>query len=202
MAESGAGPGALDQLAGRPMRADAVKNRERILQAAEETFALEGVTVPIDAVAARAEVGVGTLYRHFPTKEALFEAVVAARLLRLLQAAKECSQGAEPGEALFLFLREFAKQASVKRDLFEALSSAGIELEAQCSGLLVELTAGIELLLQRAVALGAVRSDVPTAALLSLIAGSCHAAGQSGMDDASLQQMVEIVIDGLRPFSR
>ena len=76
----------------RPMRADAVKNRQRILEAAEEIFATEGVSVPIDAVAERAGVGVGTLYRHFPTKEALFEAIVMARLEYLL----EQRQGALP----------------------------------------------------------------------------------------------------------
>jgi hypothetical protein len=63
----------------RPMRADAVKNRARILEAAEEIFATEGVSVPIDTVAERAGLGVGTLYRHFPTKEALFEAIVVDR---------------------------------------------------------------------------------------------------------------------------
>ena len=72
----------------RPMRADAVKNRQRILEAAEAIFATEGLSVPIDTVAERAGVGVGTLYRHFPTKEALFEAIVMARLEFLLEIAK------------------------------------------------------------------------------------------------------------------
>src|SRR5450755_395015 len=71
--------------ASRPMRADAVKNRQRILEAAETTFASLGLSVPIDTVAERAGVGVGTLYRHFPTKEALFEAIVMTRLEELLQ---------------------------------------------------------------------------------------------------------------------
>src|SRR5271163_45641 len=72
----------------RRMRADAVKNRQRILEAAEAIFATEGLAVPIDTVAERAGVGVGTLYRHFPTKEALFEAIVIERLLELLETAK------------------------------------------------------------------------------------------------------------------
>ena len=86
------------------MRADAVKNRQRILEAAEAIFATEGLSVPIDTVAERAGVGVGTLYRHFPTKEALFEAIVMARLEYLLELAKAQAGAADPGDALFSFL--------------------------------------------------------------------------------------------------
>ena len=83
------------------MRADAVKNRARILEAAEEIFATEGVSVPIDTVAERAGLGVGTLYRHFPTKEALFEAIVVDRLESLLEMARRQSVDPDPGAALF-----------------------------------------------------------------------------------------------------
>src|ERR1700722_20337839 len=123
----------------RPMRSDAVKNRQRILEAAEEIFATEGLSVPIDTVAECAGVGVGTLYRHFPTKEALFEAIVTARLEQLLQVAKEHAVAADPGEALFCFLREFAQQASAKHDLFDALSSAGIDIKSTCSEMVDEM---------------------------------------------------------------
>src|SRR3984957_20772614 len=83
----------------RPMRADAVKNRKRILEAAETVFALEGVSVPIDLVAERAGVGIGTLYRHFPTKEALFEAIVMERLQDLLDVTQTSLDAEGPGEA-------------------------------------------------------------------------------------------------------
>ena len=89
-----AGPEAQET---RPMRADAVKNRARILEAAEEIFATEGVSVPIDAVAERAGLGVGTLYRHFPTKEALFEAIVVERLERLLETIRTQRAAPDPG---------------------------------------------------------------------------------------------------------
>ena len=69
-----------DSLTAKPMRADAQRNHEKILEAAEEIFALDGVIVPIDIVAERAGVGIGTLYRHFPTKESLYEAIVLTRL--------------------------------------------------------------------------------------------------------------------------
>lgn len=183
----------------RPMRADAVKNRQRILEAAEEIFAAEGVSVPIDAVADRAGVGVGTLYRHFPTKEALFEAIVVARLESLLELAKSHAGSDQPGDALFCFLGEFAQQASAKHDLFDALSSAGIDIKSNCSEMVDEMKRNIDVLLQDAVRAGQVRSDVSTDEMIGLVVGVCSAGGHSHYDDATLTRMVEVVCDGLRP---
>jgi AcrR family transcriptional regulator len=190
---SGAGPSGC-----RPMRADAVKNRQRILEAAEEIFASEGVSVPIDTVAERACVGVGTLYRHFPTKEALFEAIVMARLEYLLEAAKASAGADEPGPALFSFLGEFARHASAKHDLFDALSSAGIDIKSNCAAMIDDMKAGVDVLVQRAVSAGAVRSDVSTDEIIGLVVGVCQAGGRSDDDEASRQRMVEIVCDGLK----
>jgi AcrR family transcriptional regulator len=183
----------------RVMRTDAVKNRQRILDAAEEVFAAEGVAVPIDAVAERAGLGVGTLYRHFPNKEALFEAIVMDRITQLVATAKEFELAEDPGQALFSFLQEFAAQASSKRDLFEALGSAGIDLKARCAEIVEELMRNVDVLLSRAIAAGAVRGDVPANEVVSLIVGTCHAAGDSGVTDAGLGRMVAVVLDGLRP---
>ena len=186
----------------RTMRTDAVKNRQRILDAAEEIFATEGVAVPIDAVAERAGLGVGTLYRHFPNKEALFEAIVMDRLVRLLDTAKDFEVAEEPGEALFSFLYEFAEQASSKRDLFEALGSAGIDLKARCAELFAELMKSVETLLARAMAVDAIRRDMLANEIVGLIVGTCHAAGDSGLSEAGRQRMVAVVLDGLRPVVR
>jgi AcrR family transcriptional regulator len=182
----------------RPMRADAMKNRRRILEVAEAVFAAEGVSVPIDIVAERAGVGVGTLYRHFPTKEALFEAIVMTRLTDLIETANARAEDREPVEALFSFLREFARQAFAKRDLFDALGSAGIDIKSQCSEMLDDMKRRIDLLLQRAVDAGAVRSDVSTEETIGLLTGACHAASHSGDGDVSVQRMVEVICDGLR----
>jgi AcrR family transcriptional regulator len=178
----------------RPMRADALKNRQRILDAAEATFTTEGLSAPIDAVAARAGVGVGTVYRHFPTKEALFEAIVAARLDELATVTRELAAEDDPEAALFSFLREFARQASAKHDLFDALESSGLDIKSNCAANVEDLTRGIELLLDRAKQAGAVRPQVATDEIMSLIVGAC----QSGQDDAVCQRMVEIVCDGIR----
>jgi AcrR family transcriptional regulator len=182
----------------RPMRADAIKNRGRILEAAEEIFATQGVSVPIDTVAERAGLGVGTLYRHFPTKEALFEAIVTARLEQLLESIKKQRDAPDPGEALFSFLREFAAHASAKRDLFEALSSAGIDIKSQCSEMVDEMKRNIDELRERAVGAGALRRDVSTDEMFGLVIGACQAGEHTGSDEAGCQRMVDIVCDGLR----
>jgi AcrR family transcriptional regulator len=117
---------------GRPMRADAVKNRQRILAAAEEVFAAGGVAAPIDEVAERAGVGIGTLYRHFPNKEALFEAIVVTRLEELADAASAPSGTGDPTDDFFDFLLLFADRVSHKHDLIDALGAAGIDIKSRC----------------------------------------------------------------------
>ena len=178
----------------RPLRADAAKNRERILEAAEATFTAEGVSAPIDAVAQRAGVGVGTVYRHFPPKEALFEAIVTARLDELCEGTRQLAESDAPAEAVFSFLREFGRQASAKQDLFDAMDASGLDIKSACAESVEELTRGIDVLLARAKLAGAVRDDVATAEVMALIVGACH----SKQEDLACQRMVEIVCDGIR----
>jgi AcrR family transcriptional regulator len=182
----------------RPMRADAVKNRRLILEAAEAVFAEQGVTVPVDLVAERAGVGVGTLYRNFPTKEALFEAIVVMRLTELAEAAEELGRAGAPGEAFFTFLRLLAERAAMKRDLFAALATAGIDIKSQCSELNDRLQQGVQRLLERAQEAGEVRGDVDRSEAIGLVVGTCMAADQPSGYAASSERMLEIIIDGLR----
>jgi AcrR family transcriptional regulator len=184
---------------GRPMRADAVRNRSRILEAAEEVFALQGISVPIDAVAERAGVGVGTLYRHFPTKEALIEAIVLYRIVDLVETAKSYEAAEDPGAALFEYLHVFARQAAAKHDLFDALGSAGIDIKDRCSTMVDEMMASIDRLRQRAVAAGAIRADVASDELVDLVVGASYGTGSGASDAARIERMVAIVCDGLRP---
>ncbi|MGH7642980.1 MAG: TetR/AcrR family transcriptional regulator [Candidatus Dormibacteria bacterium] len=181
----------------RPLRADAVRNRQRLLEAAEATFAKEGAAVSIDTVAERAGVGVGTVYRHFPTKEALFQAIVMARLQELLDALSACSAGSDPGEAISSFLRHFARQAAAKQDLFDAMSAAGIDIKSSCSVKVDQLRAAFDVLLTRAKTAGDVRPDVSTDEIFGLVSAACKSADRSGADDASLQRMAEIVCIGI-----
>lgn len=189
---------ATDAAAPRAMRSDAVRNRSRILEAAESVFAAEGVSVPIDRVAERAGVGVGTLYRHFPTKEALFEAIVMTRFDELVQAAHASASADDPAEALFACLRHLAGEATAKHDLFDAMNSAGIDIKSSTTAKMGELTSAIDVLVTRAKAAGAVRSDVATAEIMGLVVGACKTSGQDAREGDCAQRMVEIVCAGIR----
>jgi AcrR family transcriptional regulator len=182
----------------RPTRVDAVRNRERILEAAEAVFSAEGVSAPIDMVAERAEVGVGTVYRHFPTKEDLFEAIVMTQLEGLLALAQSEASAESPGVALFSYLQEFARQASAKHDLFDALGAAGIDFKARCAEKVDEMKQRLGLLLTRAQESGVVRHDTSVDELIGLVIGTCQAAVQAGLDADARRRMVGIVCDGIR----
>jgi AcrR family transcriptional regulator len=182
----------------RPRRADAVKNRQRILDAAAEVFATKGVSVPIDLVAARAGVGVGTLYRHFPNKEALFEAIVLTKVDDLVTEAHAAASAEDPVGALFAFVRRFAAKAAMKHDLFDALGSAGIDIKSRCGTSIEELESGIDRLLSRAAATGTVRDDVQAHEIVGLVVGMCDAAKRLGGDGDSVQRLIDVVCEGLR----
>jgi AcrR family transcriptional regulator len=181
---------AADAAGGRPMRADAARNREKVLRAAREAFAESGYGVPLDEIAARAGVGPGTVYRHFPAKEALFEAVVTARLTDLVSDAQARAAAADPGEAFFGFLTRIAGEAAAKRDLPDAISIAGSLRE--------DLFAALDLLLCRAQQAGAVRAGFRTPDLIVLLKGMF--AGLADSADPGLNERVFAVLaDGLRP---
>ena len=179
-----------DRVAGRPLRADAVRNRERVLRAARDAFAESGYGVPLDEIATRAGVGPGTVYRHFPTKEALFEAVVTARVQDLVADARARADSADPGAAFFGFLGRIAAESAAKRDLPDAISIAGSLRE--------DLFAALDLLLRRAQQAGAVRVDVRTPDLIVLFKGLF--AGLADISDPAQRDLVFAVLaDGLRP---
>ena len=180
-------------------RADAAKNRLRILEAAEEVFAAEGVNASVDAVAERAGLGVGTLYRNFPTKEALFEAIVVLRIDELSRAIESVAEAEDPGEAFFDFLRLLAERAALKRDLFAALATAGIDIKSQCAETYDRMHQAIAQLLERAQTGGAVRLDIDASEAIGLVVGTCLAAEQSPGFVGSSGRMLDVVFDGMRP---
>lgn len=184
----------------RPLRADAQRNRALVLSAAEEIFAAEGLDVPIDEVARRAGLGVGTLYRHFPSKEALFEAILLDRLETLVAVAEELAGADNPGEALYSFMATLGAQVAHKRDLADALTRAGIDIKAVAGEGVTRLEGALAVLLERAQAAGAVRGDVEASDLFLLVAGTCTAAEQAG-DPQVLARVLRIVTEGLRPRS-
>jgi AcrR family transcriptional regulator len=182
----------------RPMRSDALKNRQRILDAAAAVFADQGVSVPIDVVAERAGVGVGTLYRHFPTKEALFEAIVESKIEDLAVAAKAAAEAPDPGPAFFGFIRLLASEAAVKADIFDVLDSAGIDIKSRIAEHAKALEAALDQLLARAARCGEVRSDVVAEDVLGLVVGTCHGAHRVGRSTEATMRLIGILCAGLR----
>jgi AcrR family transcriptional regulator len=180
----------------RALRADAQRNRARILEAAEVVFAAEGIEVPVDTIADKAGVGVGTLYRHFPTKEKLCEAILLERLSGLAADARSLADAEDPAAAFFAFLAHFVQEGAAKRDLIVAVMGAGVEFELAAADIKEELKAALDVLLQRARAVGAVRCDVTADAVLALVSGTCQAGTHSPVP---AQELLGIVCDGLRP---
>ncbi|MGP0032505.1 MAG: TetR/AcrR family transcriptional regulator [Acidimicrobiales bacterium] len=181
----------------RPLRADAQRNRLRVLEAAEEVFAAQGISVPVDVIAERAGVGVGTLYRHFPTKEKLFEAILVGYIVEIAADARSRLGAADPGAAFFGFLRHLVEESASKRDLMLAMSGAGVEFEVVAAEAKQDLQAAVMDLLQAAQRSGAVRGDVTGEMVLSLVGGTCIASYRPHMESSPLD-MLAIICDGLR----
>ena len=197
MGPSSKGSGQVEALAARPMRADALRNRTRILEAAEVVFAAEGIEVPVDLIAEKAGVGVGTLYRHFPTKEKLCEAILLERLSRLTEDARAMADADDPAAAFFGFLEHVVEEGTAKRDLLIAVMGAGLEFEQSAAAVKDALRDAVGVLLERAQAVGAVRQDVTPGAVVSLVGATCQAAAHGGGPPAC--DLLSIVCDGLRP---
>jgi AcrR family transcriptional regulator len=184
------------QGAERTQRADARRNRAQILQAGEILFAEQGIGVPIDEIAKRAGVGVGTVYRHFPTKEALGAAVVITRMEGLAAEAKALGTSDDPTGALFVFMSRLAEEGLAKRDLIDALSGAGIDFKEISSDIRTEMEGAAELLLKRAQQAGTVRSDIEVADLFGLVMGACTMSNKESK--CSQSRMMAVVCAGLR----
>ncbi len=181
----------------RPLRADAQRNRARILEAAEVLFAAEGIEAPVDAIAEKAGVGVGTLYRHFPTKEGLCEAILLERLTELTLDARALAEAEDPAIAFFGFLDHVVEEGAAKRDLIVAVTGVGAEFEVAAADVKEGLRDAMDTLLRRAQRAGAVRSDVTVDVVMSLVFATCQAAAHPSAGPAS--DLLAIIYDGLRP---
>lgn len=186
----------------RGTRADAVRNRERVLETADKVFAAEGMGVPIDEIARRAGVGPGTLYRHFPTKEALFMAVAVIRVNASIVEAQRLAETDDPGAALFDYLRSLGAQFQARRNLIEVLAAGGQSLHDAHPKLARDLNNAIRRLLNRAQAAGAVRTDVTVEDVMNLVVGVYGATAQFGRDPEAASRLLRVVFDGLRATNR
>jgi AcrR family transcriptional regulator len=182
-------------MAERPLRADARRNRERVLAAARSAFAERGYAVPLDEIAAAACVGPGTVYRHFPTKEALFAAIAVANVEELAAEARARASAADPGAAFIGFLDRIAEQAIAKRDLPDAFAGAGADAMVAARA---EMDDALGVLLARAQEAGAVRRDVSVGDLVALLKGLVVAV-QGDPDPDLPHRLLAVVRDGLQP---
>jgi AcrR family transcriptional regulator len=181
----------------RPLRADAARNRARVLEVAYETFAAEGLSVAIDEIARRAGVGAGTVYRHFPTKEALFAAVIEDRMQHLVDDGYALLKSVGPGEALFAYLRSLVLQwGATDRGLVDALAGFGIDIETVAPDAEDAFLAMLGDLLSAAQQAGAARPDIGVREVKSILVG-CQA--MEAYNSALAERVTDVVFDGLRP---
>lgn len=181
----------------RSRRSDAVRNRERLLAAAKAVFLLGGPEASLEAVAKHAGVGIGTLYRHFPTREELYEAVYRREVEHLAELAEQLKTEAEPTEALRRWLRSFVEFVATKKGMARAMALAAHRPSALISFSFDRLAKAVGTLLDRAMAAEQIRGDISPEDLLRTLVGMCLLNDQPGWQDSVLR-MVEVFVDGLR----
>ncbi|MEU1307410.1 helix-turn-helix domain-containing protein [Streptomyces cinnamoneus] len=178
-------------------RADARRNRVLVLQAARSAFEEMGLAVPLGEIARRAGVGTGTVYRHFPTKEALFRATVVDRVRLFTDTARELAQADDPGPVFFRYLAAVVRLSARNKGLCDALEgsfepSPGVERDFR---------AALTVLLERAQQAGAVRKDVAIGDVMALLVG-CLSMEQRRGPDVAAGRLTALVCDSLRPGRR
>jgi len=182
------------------VRADARDNRARIMTAADEVFG-RSPNASTDDVAKLAGVGIATVFRHFPTKTELLEAVLTLRLERLRDRAVELADSNVPGDAFFGFFTQVVSESASKLAIAEALTAAGQAAGAEAQKAGSGLRDAFHTLLTRAQDDGAVRRDAGLAEVYALLIGASRGATAVGLDPEVRDRMLGLIFDGLRPRS-
>jgi AcrR family transcriptional regulator len=185
--------------AARKPRADAQRNRERILEIAKEAFTRSGVNVSLDDVAKQAGVGAGTLYRHFPTRDALLEAVYRTEVGKLAAAEKRMAETMAPREALRAWMLLFVDYIAAKQIIAPALNTlvGGPSKVYEATGDLIK--GAINSLVRRAIESGDIRPDLDPFDLLRALVGVSNVASEPGWPQ-SARRLVDILLLGSRPI--
>jgi AcrR family transcriptional regulator len=187
----------VSQTIGRPVRADARRNRDRLLDAAVRAFAGDGPDMTLEAIAKTAGVGIGTLYRHFPTRDALVEAAYRQELAHLCDAVPGLLRSLAPAEATRAWMDHFIDYMTTKRYMAAALQAviaSGGNPYAQSRGRLI---AAITALLDGGVSAGTLRSDVDPNDVLVALSGVSLAAGEPAQRQQA-GRILDLLVDGLR----
>jgi AcrR family transcriptional regulator len=185
-----------DDKIGRRPRADAIRNRERILSSAKEVFNAGGPDASLEAVARHAEVGIGTLYRHFPTREALYEAIYRREVDQLAALAARLKSHSRPVTALRKWLRANVELVATKKGMAVALALAAHKPPELYAYSFETLTTALRSLLDRAVAAGELRGDVTAEDILRTLIGMCYLHDQPGWQ-ATVMRLLDVFLDGL-----
>ena len=182
------------------MRADARRNREALLQAAAELFAEEGTEVSLEAVAARAGVGIGTLYRNFPNRDSLVEAAYRTEVAHLCDAASELLDSNPPDVALAEWMDRFVTYAAAKRGMAGALKAVNAKTDLY-SQTRTQITGAIGGLLEAGVVAGTLRADVEPEDVLRAM-GCIWNLGDGEGWRTQAETLIRIIVDGLRHGAR
>ncbi len=183
------------------LRADAARNRERVLAVARKLLARGDSSLPMNQIARAAGVGVGTVYRHFPTRQDLLEALVNEHLEALLDTARQAEEANEPRLGLQRFLRAVLELMLADIGLAEVLN-APRDAHPRTSKLKAELGAATTRLLARAHRSGIVREEIGAEDIQRLMCGVDHAARIGGNPKVHAERYLTILLDGLRPAPR
>jgi len=184
----------------RKTRVDAERNRESLVDAGKEVFAKTGAGASLEEIARRAGVGIGTLYRHFPTRDALIEGVYRRELTFLAVSAKQFDDVIAPGEALHKWMRLFVGYIATKKALASALCSTLSGASELAASSRVQILEAITHLLHRAAAAGDIRSNIEPGDLLRALAGFTYGDIGPGWE-SSANRLIDLLMDGLRSRS-
>jgi AcrR family transcriptional regulator len=183
----------------RKTRTDAARNRERILEVAKEAFFTSGANTSLDEVARQAGVGAGTLYRHFPTRDALLEAVYHTEVAKLAAAERELSAKLPPVEALRAWMLLFVDYIAAKHIIAPALNTLVGGPSKVYEASRSHVSGAIESLVKRAIKSGDIRKDLDAFDLLRALIGVSNVASAPDWQQ-SAKRLVDILILGSRPI--
>ena len=178
----------------RPMRADARRNRELLVSAAREVFAEQGSGASMEAIAKQAGVGVGTLYRHFPNRLDIVEAVYQDDVEELVRAAERASEELEPWEAVEAFFEAFVRYAKTKQALLSELHVAFEKNPEMRSRMHERIDYAFDLVVERAKGAGVVRADVTGSDLTQLVSPICT---KASIPEEQMRRLISMILDGL-----
>ncbi|GAB3262701.1 TetR/AcrR family transcriptional regulator [Kineosporia babensis] len=183
--------------ADRPLRADARRNRERLLQAAVRAFSRDGTEASLEGIAKDAGVGIGTLYRHFPSRDELVEAAYRNELAKLCDAAEELHAVLPTDQALRRWMDRFVDYMSTKREMADALRAVIASGRNPYATSRDRMTAAVKLLLDAGAAAGTLREDAQPEDVLLSISGITMATAQPEQREQA-GRMLDLLMDGLR----